>query len=42
MAEQIGQLFQVAAAREGIHRKSAELSTAAFRNPAGSQLEMLL
>lgn len=39
-AEHIGQLFHVAAAREGIHRKTAELSVSAFRHPAGRQLEM--
>ncbi len=42
LAGHIGQLFQVAAAREGMHRKTAELSVTAFRNPAGSQLEMPL
>jgi DNA repair photolyase len=40
-AESISRLFEVCAAREGLNRDSFRLSTAAFRNPAGQQLELL-
>ena len=40
-AEAIRRLFEVSAAREGFTRESMVLSTAAFRNPAGEQLELL-
>lgn len=40
-AEAIRRLFEVSVAREGLNRKSMALSTAAFRNPAGQQLELL-
>ena len=41
LAEQIQQLFQVSANREGFGGKSFPLSTKAFRNPQGQQLELL-
>jgi len=41
LAEQIEQLFQVASNREGFGGKSFPLSTKAFRNPQGQQLELL-
>jgi DNA repair photolyase len=40
-AESIRRLFEVSAAREGFNKISVRLSTAAFRNPAGQQLELL-
>lgn len=40
-AETIRRLFEVSVAREGLNTKSMALSTAAFRNPAGQQLELL-
>lgn len=40
-AESIRQLFEIAAAREGLNKRSMMLSTAAFRNPADQQLELL-
>jgi len=40
-AESIRRLFDVTAAREGLNKRSMALSTAAFRNPAGQQLELL-
>lgn len=41
LAEQIHQLFKVSANREGFNGKSFPLSTKAFRNPQGQQLELL-
>ncbi len=38
VAEQIAQLFKVAAAREGLDKAWPPLSVAAFRNPRGEQL----
>jgi DNA repair photolyase len=40
-AESIRRLFEVASAREGLNKRSLTLSTAAFRNPASQQLELL-
>ena len=40
-AENICRLFEVSAAREGLKARSVALSTAAFRNPAGKQLDLL-
>ena len=40
-AEAIRRLFEVSTAREGLSKESVALSTAAFRNPAGEQLELL-
>jgi DNA repair photolyase len=40
-AENIRRLFEVSAARVELNERSATLSTAAFRNPAGQQLELL-
>ncbi len=40
-AEQVRQLFAVAAQREGLARRMPELSVAAFRNPGGEQLSLL-
>jgi DNA repair photolyase len=40
-AETIRRLFEVAVAREGLNTKPMDLSIAAFRNPAGQQLELL-
>jgi len=40
-AENIRRLFEVSAARVGLNERSSALSTAAFRNPAGQQLELL-
>ncbi|PWU16720.1 MAG: radical SAM protein [Verrucomicrobia bacterium] len=40
-AEQIRQMFEVARRKAGIPEKGPELSTAAFRRPAGNQLELL-
>jgi hypothetical protein len=39
-AEQIRRLFDVACRRAGLDRGFPELSTAAFRRPAGRQLEL--
>jgi DNA repair photolyase len=39
-AEQIRQLFAVSLQREGFAERRPGLSTAAFRNPAGEQMEM--
>ena len=40
-AENIRRLFEVSATRVGLNERSSALSTAAFRNPAGQQLELL-
>jgi hypothetical protein len=40
-AETIRRLFEVSVAREGLNKRSMALSTAAFHNPAGQQLELL-
>ncbi len=40
-AENIRRLFAVSATREGLNERSAQLSTASFRNPAGQQLDLL-
>lgn len=40
-AEVICRLFEISAARLGFNKKSFALSTAAFRNPAGQQLELM-
>jgi len=40
-AEQIRQLFEVSVQREGLNQKVSPLSTAAFRNPGGEQMELL-
>jgi DNA repair photolyase len=40
-AENIRRLFEVSAVRVGLNERSVTLSTAAFRNPAGHQLELL-
>ncbi|MGA9579720.1 MAG: hypothetical protein WBV90_19065, partial [Terrimicrobiaceae bacterium] len=40
-ADSIRRLFEVCAAREGLNREPFRLSTAAFRNPAGQQLELI-
>ena len=40
-AENIRRLFEVCSAREGLSKRLPPLSTAAFRNPAGRQLEFL-
>ena len=40
-AEAIRRLFEVSSARESLNKESMALSTAAFRNPAGEQLELL-
>jgi DNA repair photolyase len=40
-AEAIRQLFDLSVAREGLNAKPITLSTAAFRNPAGEQLQLL-
>jgi DNA repair photolyase len=40
-AETICRLFEVSVAREGLNTESMVLSTAAFRKPAGQQLELL-
>jgi DNA repair photolyase len=40
-AEAIRRLFEVSSAREGLTKELIALSTAAFRNPAGEQLELL-
>jgi DNA repair photolyase len=40
-AEQIAQMFEVASRRAGLHREHPELSTAHFRRPGGTQLELL-
>jgi DNA repair photolyase len=40
-AENIRRLFEVSVAREGLNRRSVQLSTAAFQNPASQQLELL-
>lgn len=39
-AEQIGQMFDVACRRAGLPKRKVELSTAAFRVPAGPQLTL--
>ena len=39
-AEQISQMFHVACRRAGLKEERTELSTAAFRRPAGPQLEL--
>jgi hypothetical protein len=39
-AEQISQMFKVARRKAGIPSDGAELSTAAFRRPGGSQLSL--
>jgi DNA repair photolyase len=40
-ADTIRRLFNVCVAREGLNTESFQLSAAAFRNPAGQQLELL-
>jgi len=40
LAEQIHQLFAVARARAGLDRERVPVSTAAFRNPAGEQMQL--
>jgi DNA repair photolyase len=40
-AEQIAQMFEVAARRAGLNREKPTLSTAHFRRPGGTQLEFL-
>ena len=40
-AQQMYKLFAVACRKDGIPGKMPELSTAAFRRPAGAQLELL-
>jgi DNA repair photolyase len=40
-AEQIAQMFTVAARRAGLNRESTSLSTAHFRRPGGVQMELL-
>lgn len=40
-ADNIRRLFEVCVAREGLNRGPFRLSTAAFRNPGGQQLELL-
>jgi len=40
-AEQIRQLFEVSARRAGLNRTEIKLSTAHFRRPGGTQLELL-
>lgn len=40
-AEQIKQLFEVSARRAGLNRTEIKLSTARFRRPGGTQLELL-
>jgi DNA repair photolyase len=40
-AENIRRLFEVSVTREGLNRRSVQLSTAAFQNPASQQLELL-
>ena len=40
-AEQIKQLFEVSARRAGLNREEIKLSTAHFRRPGGTQLELL-
>ena len=40
-AESIRRLFEVCSAREGLNKRFPPLSTAAFRHPAGQQLEFL-
>jgi len=40
-AEQIKQMFEVAARRAGLNREAPALSTAHFRRPGGVQLELL-
>jgi DNA repair photolyase len=40
-AEQIAQMFEVASRRAGLQRHHPELSTAHFRRPGGTQLELL-
>jgi hypothetical protein len=40
-AAQIKQLFEVTARRAGLNREDFSLSTAHFRRPGGTQLEML-
>ncbi|HVU24199.1 MAG TPA: PA0069 family radical SAM protein [Opitutus sp.] len=40
-AEQIRNLFEVAARRAGLNRDRLELSTAKFRRPAGAQMDLL-
>lgn len=40
-AEQIKQLFEVSARRAGLNRAEIKLSTAHFRRPGGTQLELL-
>ena len=39
-AEQVGQMFEVASRKAGLPRRKVELSTAAFRRPAGPQMEL--
>jgi DNA repair photolyase len=41
LADSIRRLFEVCVAREGLNREPFRLSAAAFRNPAGQQLELL-
>lgn len=40
-AEQIAQTFAIASRKAGLNRRAPELSTAAFRRPGGSQMELL-
>jgi hypothetical protein len=41
LARQTAKLFAVACRQVGLSMRGPELSTAAFRRPAGSQLELL-
>jgi DNA repair photolyase len=40
-ADSIRRLFEICVAREGLNKEPFRLSTGAFRNPAGQQLELL-